>query len=128
MRSLIWAATAAISFLLGFSALPVQAAELVMVEQRACPWCAKWDREIGTVYPKTEEGRIAPLRRVSLEEDWPADLAGITKERFTPVFILLHEGKEYGRIRGYPGEDFFWGLLGELIGTLPADARGTLTQ
>ncbi len=27
----------------------------------------------------------------------------------------LENGLEIGRIRGYPGEDFFWGLLGEMI-------------
>jgi hypothetical protein len=31
----------------------------------------------------------------------------------------MDEGREIGRIRGYPGEDFFWGLLGDLIGRIP---------
>ena len=29
--------------------------------------------------------------------------------------MLLDDGREVGRIEGYPGEDFFWFLLGELI-------------
>jgi hypothetical protein len=28
-----------------------------------------------------------------------------------PLFILLDNGEEIGRIRDYPGEDQFWGLL-----------------
>ena len=40
-------------------------------------------------------------------------------ERFTPVFVLIDNGREIGRIRGYPGEDHFWGLLGTLLAKLP---------
>ena len=45
----------------------------------------------------------------------PADLAFIRRERFTPVFVLIDKGREIGRIRGYPGDTFFWGLLANLI-------------
>ena len=43
----------------------------------------------------------------------PPDLGFIRRERFTPVFVLVEEGREIGRIRGYPGDTFFWGLLAE---------------
>ena len=45
----------------------------------------------------------------------PEDLGFIVRERFTPVFVLVENGAEFGRIRGYPGETFFWGLLANLI-------------
>ena len=35
--------------------------------------------------------------------------------RYTPTFVLLVDGREVGRIKGYPGEDFFYGLLQRLI-------------
>jgi hypothetical protein len=35
--------------------------------------------------------------------------------RFTPTFVLVQDGRELGRIEGYPGEDFFWGLLERLM-------------
>ena len=38
-----------------------KASELVMVEELGCPWCESWDEEIGGIYPKTAEARIAPL-------------------------------------------------------------------
>lgn len=95
------------------------AAELVMLEQDACPWCARWNREIGDIYPKTEEGRRAPLRRVDIHDPMPEDLSFVQPEIFTPTFVLVDGGREIGRIRGYPGEDFFWALLGELIAELP---------
>ena len=39
-------------------------------------------------------------------------------EPLTPVFVLIDHDREIGRIRGYPGEDNFWGLLAGLIGGL----------
>lgn len=96
------------------------AAELVMFERRTCPWCAAWHREIGPVYPKTEAGRAAPLRRVDLDRPRPAAYAGIEGIVYTPTFVLVEDGREIGRVAGYPGEEFFWGLLDRLLAKLPA--------
>ena len=95
-------------------ARPGDAAELVMVEQPGCGWCAHWDAEISAIYPKTPEGKAAPLRRVDLRR-LPEDLALDRKVQFTPTFILTENGKEMSRIEGYPGEDFFWGLLALML-------------
>ena len=97
-----------------------RAAELVMFERAGCAWCETFNREIAPIYPKTDEGLRAPLRRVDTEKPVPPDLAFIESERSTPVFVLIDRGREIGRIRGYPGEDFFWGLLGELMRKLDA--------
>jgi hypothetical protein len=94
------------------------AAELVMFERAGCPYCAQFDREIGPIYGKTDEGKAAPLRRVDINAPLPPDLGSVTVERLTPVFVLVDRGREIGRIRGYPGDDNFWGLLAGLIGDL----------
>ena len=94
---------------------PARAAELVMFEDAGCMWCARFNAEIGTIYAKSEEGRRAPLRRVDSGKPLPSDLSFIETERFTPLFVLVDHGREIGRIRGYPGEDHFWGLLGILV-------------
>ena len=78
-------------------------------------WCQRFDREIAPAYDKTDEGKRAPLRRVDIAKPQPADLAFVRRERFTPVFVLIDNGREFGRIRGYPGDTFFWGLLATLI-------------
>jgi hypothetical protein len=96
------------------------AAELVMFEHAGCPWCRKFDREIAPVYPKTPEGQRAPLRRVNFAQPLPPDIAFLKVERITPVFVLVDGGREIGRIRGYPGEDHFWGLLSALLARLDA--------
>ena len=92
------------------------ALELVMVEQAGCAWCARWNAEVAPIYPLTEEGKAAPLRRIDLFAPVPEDLTLDSPPRFTPTFILVEEdGREIGRIEGYPGEEFFWPLLGELL-------------
>lgn len=104
------------------------AAELVMFESAACPWCAAWHAEIGPIYPKTAEGKAAPLRTVDIDDPRPPDLERITGIRFTPTFVLLDDDNgEVGRINGYPGEAFFWGMLGALINKLPETGSRPVT-
>ena len=91
------------------------AAELVMVEEAGCIWCARWNQDIAEIYPKTPEGQAAPLRRIDIDAPPPADLTFVRPPFYTPTFILIDEGQEKARIEGYPGEDFFWGLLGKML-------------
>ena len=102
----------------------VRAAELVMFEQAGCEWCEAFNREIAPIYAKTEEGLRAPLRRVDTSRPLPPDLAFIETERLTPLFVLVDRGREIGRIRGYPGEENFWGLFGVLLKKLDASDSG----
>ncbi len=89
-----------------------------MFDEVGCIWCDRWTDEVGVVYAKTEEGQRAPLRRVNLHKAWPEDLQGIAPVRFTPTFVLFVQGAEVGRIEGYPGEEFFWGLLSAMLQNL----------
>lgn len=99
------------------------AAELIMFEEEGCPWCELWREEVGVIYSKTKEGKIAPVREVDISDPLPDDLKFLVKGRFTPTFVLIENGKEIGRIRGYPGESFFWGLLAQLIDKLPETGK-----
>lgn len=100
-----------------------RAAELVMFEQAACPWCERFDRDIAPIYKKTAEGLRAPLRRVDIDKPLPPDLSFIQVERLTPLFVLIDKDREIGRIRGYPGEESFWMQLSVLFQKL--DKAGT---
>lgn len=93
----------------------VWAAELVMFESSACAWCEAWHNEVGVIYDKTPESRVLPLRRVNIHADRPADLKHIDGIIYTPIFVVLEDGEEIGRILGYPGDDFFWQLIGEIV-------------
>ncbi|GAB9197506.1 hypothetical protein BDS110ZK18_00730 [Bradyrhizobium diazoefficiens] len=100
---------------LALSATGSRADELVMFERAGCVWCARFNAEIAPIYGKTEESQTAPLRRVDLNRPPPADLAGIDLGAFTPTFVVVKEGREIGRIRGYPGDAFFFGLLNRIL-------------
>ena len=98
---------------------------LLMAEEDGCYWCAKWNEEIAHIYPKTTEGKTAPLRRYDLHSETP-EVSFDRRVHFTPTFILVQDGVEVGRVEGYPGEDFFWGLLNQMFeqAQIPLDTTG----
>lgn len=104
----------ALALAMGFAPLPALAADLVMVEQAGCHWCAQWDKEISATYPNTDEGKRAPLRRVALR-DLPDDIEFDSQPVFTPTFVLVEDGQELARMEGYAGDQFFWFLLGKML-------------
>lgn len=122
-RRIVFAAIALLWLAAGplFSGM-ADAAELVMFTSKGCPYCIKFEAEVGRVYSQTDEGRLAPLRRVEVERPTPPDLRAIPNDRMTPTFVLLDNGREIGRIRGYTGQDFFYGQLQRLLQDLPASA------
>jgi len=98
-------------------ATPALAGELrlLMFDQPGCVYCLKWEEEIGPIYPVTEEAELAPLTRIGLRDTLPDGLSLARPVGLTPTFVLLDDGVEAGRLEGYPGEDFFWFLIRELI-------------
>ena len=95
------------------------AADLVMFRQDGCPWCAAWDREIKPIYGKTDIGRRVPLQMANIHRDRSKFMLK-RKVIYTPTFVLIEEGREVGRIEGYAGDLFFWGLLERLLEQLPS--------
>ncbi len=91
----------------------------MMVEESGCPWCERWNHDIGTEYAITDEGKIAPLLRYDIHDPLPEGVELSSKPHYTPTFILLVDGIEVDRLEGYPGEGFFWGLLGMMLAKLP---------
>ncbi|MGL4438643.1 MAG: thioredoxin family protein [Bosea sp. (in: a-proteobacteria)] len=111
--------------LVGGQSAPASAAELLMFETRSCPWCLRWKQEVGVAYPKTPEGQRAPVRSIDLYASLPAGVLLAKPVQFSPTFVLIDDdGSEVGRITGYPGADFFWGLFGELVHKLPPKPAG----
>lgn len=88
---------------------------LVYVREAGCPYCRLWDTRIAPIYPPSLEGQRATLRVVDIRDIAASGLPLARPVRVTPTFVLIARGREIGRIEGYPGEDFFWGLLGRLI-------------
>ncbi len=118
MQSLFSVGHRAATLALALCATPVQSeTRLVMAEEPGCIWCTRWNAQIAPIYPKTREGKVAPLRRVDITQPLPDDLAFARIVTFTPTFILTVDGTEVSRLEGYPGEDFFWGLLEQMLNT-----------
>jgi hypothetical protein len=97
------------------------AAELVMYRRDGCPWCAAWDRDIGPIYGKTDIGRRVPLRMADIDRDRTSVVLR-SPVIYTPTFVLVQNGREVGRIEGYPGDHFFWALLEDLLRRLPIES------
>ncbi|HFQ15063.1 MAG TPA: hypothetical protein ENK41_01805 [Rhodobacteraceae bacterium] len=98
-----------------FFAATAQAAELIMVEQEGCTYCEMWNEQIAPIYPKTAEGRFAPLRRVDIFEIDESGIAFAREVVYTPTFVLVEDGREIARLEGYPGDAFFWPMLDRIL-------------
>ena len=108
--------------LIAFTA-PALSAELLMFRRVGCPYCQAWDQRVAPAYPRSDLGRALPLRMIDLDMDPMPAVALARAVRYTPTFVVAEDGREIGRIEGFPGEEFFWGLLEKLARQLPAKAR-----
>lgn len=88
---------------------------LIMVMETGCRFCMAWERDIGAGYASTPEGRFAPLVRVKKDA---SEIAGLQPVIYTPTFIVMQDGREVGRVTGYPGKDYFWPELDEILSPL----------
>lgn len=103
---------------------PGHAAELLMFEEPGCPWCKRWEAEVGIGYARSAEGQRAPVRRLPVGKP-PGNIQLHSPVTMSPTFVLVEDGREVGRITGYPGADFFWALLGELVAKLDRKPQGS---
>ena len=85
---------------------------LIMVDDPNCSYCRKFEAEIGPRYPKTAEGRFAPLFKIRRKS---RELSAFNPVIYTPTFLLVRGTEEVGRIIGYPGADYFFPELDQLL-------------
>ena len=122
MRIIRFTLTLALGFFLIAQQVSAEV-RLMMVEQNGCPWCERWKAEIGPIYPKTREGRIAPLFSVDIFELPEPGITLASPPVYTPTFILLDNGREIGRIEGYQSDEFFWWFMEKMIKKLPEELQ-----
>lgn len=53
--------------------------------------------------------------RTDIFDPLPEGIALTRRASYTPTFVLLKDGAEVGRIEGYPGESFFYGMLQQIL-------------
>ena len=87
--------------------------QLIMFDQPFCEYCELWEEQVGVTYPKTVEGKFAPLKRVHISKSYKDyKIRGVV---YTPTFVVIEDGREIGRLVGYINEDFFWTMLAPLL-------------
>ena len=87
--------------------------QLIMVTSDYCPYCQAWERDIGVVYHKSPYAPSLPLTRVYVESKLPEDMTFQRPVIGTPTFLIIHDGKEIDRQRGYIDAEMFWWWLSE---------------
>lgn len=93
-----------------------QELRLLMIEQAGCYYCRVFNRDIAPVYETSKEGQLAPLVHAQLRGPLPEGITLASTPFVTPTFILIGpDGVEIERLTGFPGEDFFWPYIGDMI-------------
>jgi len=86
--------------------------QLLYIFAHGCGACNKFQREVGDIYPKTQESRVLPMVKVEFDR-WRAgdsefNACDINDVFGTPTFILLEDCIEVDRITGYATDELFW--------------------
>ncbi|WP_286174163.1 thioredoxin family protein [Rhodobacter sp. NTK016B] len=98
---------------------------LLMIEQVGCYICAAFNRDVAPAYEASAEGARAPLIRADLRGPLPEGVTLDTRPFVTPTFVLLGpDGAEISRLTGFPGEDFFWPYINEMLDAAEASPAG----
>ena len=92
------------------------AARLIMVTSEHCPYCQAWERDVGVAYDKSPYAAKLPLTRVGIGSEMPENVAIKKPIVGTPTFLIILNGQEVDRQRGYVGaEMFFWWLSEHVV-------------
>ena len=91
-------------------------ARLIMVTSESCPYCQAWERDVGAVYDRSPYAAKLPLSRVKFGIEMSEDAAIKMPIVGTPTFLIIRNGQEIDRRRGYfDAEMFFWWLTEHTI-------------
>ena len=92
------------------------ATRLIMVTSEHCPYCQAWERDVGVVYDKSPYAAELPLSRVGIGGEMPENVAIEKPIVGTPTFLIILNGQEIDRQRGYvDAEMFFWWLSEHMV-------------
>lgn len=106
----------ALGIALTLSTLPgiaIAGTRLVMVTSDYCPFCQAWERDVGVVYDKSPYAPSLPLTRVEMGSAMPEGVSLQAPVVGTPTFLIIQDGREIDRQRGYDDAEMFWWWLSE---------------
>ena len=88
-------------------------ARLIMFTSEHCPYCQAWEREVGAVFNKSPYAAKLPLIRVEIGSKMPKNVVLKKPIIGTPTFLIIRNGREIDRQRGYVDEEIFYWWLSE---------------
>tara|TARA_B100000989_G_C19319022_1_gene375883 strand:- start:312 stop:653 length:342 start_codon:yes stop_codon:yes gene_type:complete len=88
-------------------------ARLIMVTSANCPYCQAWERDVGAVFNKSPYAAKLPLTRVEIGSKMPKNILLKKPIIGTPTFLIIRNGQEIDRQRGYVDEEIFYWWLSE---------------
>jgi len=103
--------------------------KLVMYEARNCLNCRQFKREMMAKYKRSATGRAMPLERIDAD-----NRAAVRKYRlkrpisFTPIFVVIKNGREVSRFIGYMGPSKFMHTVRSLLKRHTAQAPKPAAQ
>ena len=106
----------AVGVVLNFAALchiAIASTRLVMVTSDHCPFCQAWEQDIGVLYDKSPYAPSLPLTRVDIGSAMPEGVTLQSPVLGTPTFLIIQNGQEIDRQRGYDDAEMFWWWLSE---------------
>ena len=95
------------------SGIAIAGTRLVMVTSDYCPFCQAWERDVGAVYNKSPYAPSLPLTRVDMGSAMPEGVSLQAPVVGTPTFLIIQDGREIDRQRGYDDAEMFWWWLSE---------------
>ena len=106
----------AVGVVLNFAAfchIAIASTRLVMVTSDHCPFCQAWEQDIGVLYDKSPYAPSLPLTRVDIGSAMPEGVTLQSPVLGTPTFLIIQNGQEIDRQRGYDDAEMFWWWLSE---------------
>jgi len=98
--------------------IPLQAVaetKLIMVTSDHCPFCRAWERDVGAIYDRSPYAPNMPLTRVEMGAPLPDDIVLTGPVLGTPTFLIVSDGREIDRQRGYDDAEMFWWWLSDHV-------------
>lgn len=89
--------------------------ELVVVETRDCGPCDLFDRQIASIYSKTDVAQRLPMTRVALADYRKTGLTFRGPIDRAPTFVIVEDRVEQQRFEGYASDELFWMTLESLV-------------
>ena len=106
-------------FFISITLFPLQLSanqlKILMFNSEFCMFCSAWERDIGTLFEKSDYAGYFELTRHHISQQDQINFSLNSPVIGTPTFIIVGKNREIGRISGYSGSEMFWWQLSEFL-------------